>query len=381
MKISKSTTGDYIICFAVFWYCVVSLFLMILMGMNLITEENQTAYRIVMIAIPLIVAIIIGFYRNPGLFLGAYLIAFVIVGFTFIIFPQNMPFVSKEGFRFLLPVCISSALCLMTVRDLNNLYKVLEIVAYIAAFEVFVYLFLFIIGNISLGGYNMQFSFSCLIPMLVLYEKKKILPVICSFIVFFMVIAIGSRGALLPFLIFIVYDMFSSSNKWRWVVLLTIIIAIALFPFLVSFLGSIGVTSRTLVLYESGELMSDSGRGDLQKNIIQLIKENPLGLGIYSDRVYLDGAYCHNIILELLLDFGWLFGVFFIIWVLFSLFSIFKKLSGVDRNYFLIMLLIGIVPYMFSGSYLQAAEPWWIVGISVLYNKRIKQIHCLQHQS
>ena len=372
MKASGTKKGDYVICFAVFWYCVISLFLTILIKMNVLSMDTQTTYRVIMTAIPMSFAIIIGVRRKPVLFLVSYLFTCFVLVLTIAFFPENLPYIQSEGVRFLLPICLPSALCLMSVCDMEIIYKTLRIVSYLAFVCAITFFVLYMLGFFSIDEYSMNFSYSCLLPMLVLYNEKKMHSIIFSIFLFLMVLAIGSRGAALAYVGFVLYDLFSTSNKNRWWILLLGILFIIMMPRFSSFLSSIDIRSRTLTMIENEDISNDSGRSMIQQMARQLISEHPFGLGIYGDRANINGAYCHNIVLELLVDFGWLIGGGICLFVIIKLFKLYKLVDKFSRNYLILMVMVGLLPFFFSGSLFQSAEPWWVLGFSALLFNEIK---------
>lgn len=372
MKGKQSEVGDYIICLSVFWYGVVSMFLMILINLGVLSEETQTSYRVIMTAIPLSCAILIGVRRKTIMFLTVYFFAAVVLLLTIVIFPSNEPYIIKEGLRFLLPTCVSSALCMVAIRDLNVVVRSLKIVSYVITVLAFSFFLFYLRGFFSISEYSMSFSYSCLLPMMVFYNEKKPYSMIISVFLFLMVIAIGSRGAAFSFVIYILFDVFASSNKRKWWILLLSFLFIVLLPFFENYLGSIGISSRTLNMAEDNDLFSSTGRNTIQKGAWQLIADYPFGMGIYGDRANLGGAYCHNIFLELLVDFGWIIGGGICLISLYSIVNLFIRTKGKYKNYLLIMFVVGIVPLFASGSVFQQAEPWWLLGFSVLLNNNIK---------
>ena len=372
MKASGTKKGDFVICFAVFWYCVISLFLTLLIKMNVLSMDTQTTYRVIMTAVPMTFAIIVGVRRKPVLFLAAYLVTFFVLILTSVIFPENQPYIQDEGLRFLLPVCLSSALCLMSVYDINIVYKTLIIISYLAFICAISFFVLYFLGFFSIDEYSMNFSYSCLLPMLVLYNEKKIHSIIFSITLFLMVLAIGSRGAVLSYLGFVLYDLFSRTNKSRWWIVFMGILFVVMIPRFESFLSSIDITSRTMTMLENDEISDDSGRSMIQQMARQLILEHPFGLGIYGDRAKLNNAYCHNIALELMVDFGWFIGGGICLLGFVKLLKLFKSSDKIGRCYLILMIMVGIFPFFFSGSVFQSGEPWWVLGFSVLLYKKNK---------
>ena len=119
-----------------------------------------------------------------------------------------------------------------------------------------------------------------------------------------------------------------------------------------------------MTMITDGSLMEDEARGQLAEISIRGIKENPiLGVGLVNDRNYITpffhsdedntGRYPHNVFLEVLLQFGLLFGTILII-VFFRL--LFKSYKDAKDDYMpkLILILFSVyfVPLLYSGSYL-----------------------------
>ena len=106
-----------------------------------------------------------------------------------------------------------------------------------------------------------------------------------------------------------------------------------------------------------------SGRDRFYTGALQLIKDYPLtGIGIAGDRVHLQG-FVHNVFLELILDYGIIFGLLISI-ILICIFV--KSIVSVDRetsNFNMIFLCLGVVPLMFSSSYLFNTWFWIYLGL------------------
>ena len=152
----------------------------------------------------------------------------------------------------------------------------------------------------------------------------------------------GSRGPALFIILFVfIYFIirFLNSNKKikHLKILFPLLIIIILFSediliFVNNILNSSGVSSRFLSNLLSGSFFNGNARITLWTQAIDLIKENPLGYGAMGSREALSdiivAGYPHNVILEILLDFGVIFGFFLI-----SFFVVYTiKILFVDRK-------------------------------------------------
>lgn len=138
------------------------------------------------------------------------------------------------------------------------------------------------------------------------------------------------------------------------------------------FFESFGISSRTLLLFQSEEgiIGHMSNRDDIYDLVILKIHQNELiGLGLYGDRLFLDGSTCHNLILEILLHFGIFLGTGLILILFTFLIKVFFKISMEQRQIFLRYFCAVIIPLMVSGSYLKDYNLGLFLGIAYMLNK------------
>ena len=146
---------------------------------------------------------------------------------------------------------------------------------------------------------------------------------------------------------------------------------------LVDLFNLLGIQSRTLSLLVDNEIIThDSGRSDIASSAWGLIDNAPiLGNGVWADRQYI-GAYCHNIFLELLVDFGYV--GFFLIIILFLTYQIkiFRKIPANHKTMYVMMFSL-LVPLLVSSSYLTSFNVGMFLGfsylLSSLYNRNLYQ--------
>lgn len=114
---------------------------------------------------------------------------------------------------------------------------------------------------------------------------------------------------------------------------------------------------------ESGTL--DSGRINLYNNLMELIRDNPLGYGLGSDAGLTGFTYAHNFYLEIIIEFGVLIGgaisIILTIMILKSLFN--KSIEWDCRSIILVIVTVGFVKLMLSGTYL--TEPYFFICVGM----------------
>lgn len=200
----------------------------------------------------------------------------------------------------------------------------------------------------------------------------------------------GCRGAALTVLLFlVVYHIIDRNNRriTKKKIILTcmgvvlgivLIINIEKVSYeLYSFLKERGFTSRTLELflgtgYEKG-LLHYEDRENLQTPLLRSIRLG--GYGLYGDRLLTKThTYAHNVILEWLIDFGWLIGgvlsSVFISRILNSFKVIYRNTNQSSRDLLCVAVAVLCCKYMFSASYLHAPEFWFLSGLVFIANKK-----------
>ena len=123
----KENKIDYLISFAVFsqsFLIILQQVMIFVLGMD---PDATTIYRVVLSAIPMSIAIILSFRRKKALFVWSYLLVLFILFINLILYPENSEYIKQNSFRFLLPIVIPSALCLMSVKSIDIAERELEI--------------------------------------------------------------------------------------------------------------------------------------------------------------------------------------------------------------------------------------------------------------
>ena len=357
---------DFLISIAVFtqsFLIILQAVMIDVLGMN---PDATTIYRAIFSAIPMSLAIIYSFRRRPGLFIKTYFIIIAITLIHSIAFPRNVEFIMTEGMRFFFPMVIPSALCLMTVRDLKIVEKSLYYVSILTLVLVVLYVAVYFSGGFIIEKYNMSFSYGCLLPMVSFYRQRTFTGYSVSVFFLIVIIAIGSRGAAMVFMAYVIYDIFQYKKKYSILLFGLLIIGFITLPLLAEWLESIGIHSRTLNLLANDAIDKDSGRGYIYDMFYNILDQYPnFGVGLFGDRVYLNGVYCHNIFLEMILNWGYI-GVMILWPILFTiLLFVFTKCKKEDKNRMICYTLVLIGPLMASGSYL--TNPNFGIYCAIIY--------------
>lgn len=221
---------------------------------------------------------------------------------------------------------------------------------------------------------------------------------IVSFAGVFVILAAGCRGALLCYSVFAILMIIrqfstSSQKKYSWLInvflIIVIVSAISSSIFSIQFISgwfdSLGISSRAVDMMSEGTFLEDSARNNIRNSLWQGIMDNPFGYGLFGDRYvaakyYSIGVeYSHNIIYELLTDFGF-WGLFlFFGYIIKSTRSFYKKFKR-DNMWVVFLLFVpeGFVELFFSGSFLLDVK-FWILLALLVNRKRLSFVNMSLH--
>ncbi len=191
----------------------------------------------------------------------------------------------------------------------------------------------------------------------------------------FVLVSLGTRGVVVCFLAFIILYLFLFQKTKHPIFIISLfflIIVVLLFSglleWLYKFAEEFGLSLRVLDKLQSGNFGESQGRVAIAERVLEYIVLYPLtGLGIYSDRRVAGGQYAHNIILELLINFGVILGTFLFIYIV----VLIVKATFCVRRYetnegtsivLLAYICSGFLKLFLSGSYLNEDTFFFLIG-------------------
>lgn len=247
----------------------------------------------------------------------------------------------------------------------------------------------------------MPFSYNLMLPLLSLvigiFINKKKYQIVPALILFMMILVKGARGPLMWFLAFCAMLFFlqyiKMSHTKKLISILTIIfsalILLLLYFRLIKVIDIDYSDSRTLFLLSQGQLFDSGGRDIFYLTSLKNLAEYPFKIrGILYDRVLmstalnteiLPGNYAHNIILEILLQFGLVIGSIIVMGGLYIIFKSFRYIInyGEDsvQSVFCIFTSYLFTTLMVSQSYLTDYLFWFYCGflLRIYYSYKIQK--------
>lgn len=354
---------------------------LILTYFNLIGTSNASRIQLLskmFVGFFYIIALPIVFKRNKFKFAGVYFISIFIFLLNYLFFRENWIYLKTIIFPFFF-TCLPSLIYSYSINDwsvLKDIMRKTSLIVFIVGAIIGALVFT---NRAFVGVYSMALSYYMLLPTIVymdeFLEKFTVRSIIIVLISLIIILALGSRGAIMCFGVFVILKLITTKKKLNYKTILIYIIIIALVIIILLFLDTIlenlnnfllqfGIHSRSIHLFLRDDVYL-SGRDYLYEEMIEQIKNNPIfGIGLAGDRRVI-GGYAHNIIIEILANFGIILGsilVFLLAIITFkTLFSKNKEVS----NFIAIWFSIGFIHLMVSSSYLIDFKFWVFIGLAI----------------
>lgn len=366
----------------------------ILIYFNMVGTSSANTVQLIskaLVGIAFLFALPSMFKRSMIKFIGVYFVAVFIFMFHYIVFPENQSYLKEFIFPMFF-INLPSFIYALSIRDWLTFKKIMKKSSYIVFLVGAILGLLIFSGKSSAGSYSMPLSYYMLLPIIIfldeLLEKFSLRIFLFTSISLLVILALGSRGAILCIIVFIFLKLIKPNKKFSFQIsiLYTVIFGVGfttyllldkILGFLYEYLLNFGIKSRTILLFLRQEVHL-SGRDEIYSELLKEVANNFLiGLGIGGDRLVRGGGYAHNLFLEIIIDFG-VFSGAILIFLICGLILKFLFIKNINKyNVFIIWLSLGFVHLMVSSSYIIDMKFWIFLGVSInLYseksNKNIK---------
>lgn len=388
------------------------------LGLNYAVEDNDSLYRIYLLAI--FIAVLTIFLRQlntikPAIskneilifaIFGAVLFQFLLSAYNNSNFNENAVIYFTYFIIWIIPVCLSSIIILKKklTLDLLKFFEIYMILitlgitrAYIIPTFTGVPIEYYGGATYQTASYLAAFAFGLNLFLLSspvnikkeLYVSKNQLTKTIYFtmlpIQFSAVFLSGGRGGGVLLIIFIGLFLIKKLIRLSPIKIVSSLIFIILFSMIsplifnmlnnnIAFSNGFNRVFEFISLSEGINWSGTSNRDQVYLNALSLIMDKPiLGYGLYG--FWNHTGYPHNIFLEILLQGGILFLIFCImisIYFLFKLLNIYKS-DNLTAYLITILLVYSLIHLSFSGTYLIHSELWFCIFTLILYKLNISR--------
>ncbi len=405
---SVNVTKDTLACVGLFLFLIRKPIMTAMLYLLKTSTEFNTVFAAVLMYIPLLlIPFTKGTRRNIRSFILVWLTVLMVCMVTYLLHPEYEYWLFKGQFNvwdfiFAPSEYLYMMLFILLVNDAERIIKVLKWAGLILlAYNVYKLIYAEFVRGYWVstgigsaegvkGEYNLAFGYDVLF-LFVLYtflgklEKRKVYYMMAAVALACILLA-GSRGPLIGVtltVLVVVIDAIRSKamvNRIILTVLMVAAVAVILvnMDFIMQYAGivlkKLGVSSRTIESLASGQFADDSGRVVLWGIAVDLIRAGgPFGNGMYADRYVISEkttmwiGYCHNIVLELLVDFGYLLGGVILIVLVWR---IVKNLRAPESNWRIVYLifLISASQLLLSDSFWYSMPFWGCLAVDICWN-------------
>lgn len=381
LKIKKDSLdrlGDYLLAITVLVQYPLTLLQSFWIDSGIMAEEKAGLIRVAGSVLAVFCSIFWVVKRNLVVSLAVYFLWALIFAHSIFLQMANLEYIMSEGIRFTLCTAVPIFLSFISIKEIKIFFQVALCISLLSTVVAFFYITYYLTGQMTMMDdiYNMSLGYALLFPTLYFMYHKEMKFLIIAFLLVLIILIAGSRGPVVPILAYFLLQkfVFGTLRDRFWLIMLLVLVLLS-FPVVISLLDDWGINSRTLSMLAEGVADSDSGRSVLYDKVVVKILENPLlGYGVFSDRVFEGGVYCHNLFLELLVDFGCVLTPIILLISFVYLSFLMKRLDGLELSFLMLLILLAIPPLLVSSSYLIDFRIPLLIGYVYMLSKKYFKI-------
>jgi len=364
------------------------LFLPVLLDFIKVRQGGESSLYTYIVYVVSLIAILVGLRRDVTVkSVGLLFLFYFIFGFSYVMFPETQEYYATDGFLILcvyfLPIVF------FVIRKIDLWDKFFLIMAWFGLLAVLMGLYIVFFSGVDNYSADeryftyMEFSYGVLPFVCSLYKQaRESMP--WTFFPFFILgfiemFAFGSRATVLFVLLFVFFSelLYRSRNIKGILTLLLIIGMVALnFENIVSWLAGISGIGDSYVLRHIivGELFQHDTREVIYSNCQNRISSMGFDIcGFFGDRMYCGSIYPHNIIYEIMMQWGWLLGSVILLYILYLIIKSFLNDHHRIVLVFLVCCLLG--RFFVSGTYVVEGRFWVFYGCLLALTSSKKTIN------
>lgn len=352
-------------------------------------------YSEVVVFLHLLCSCIIWCAENYTVNITQYKKPIILIGIVMLYFLYNLIFKRNDKtISYLIEFVMYGVLSLIYVYFINLKDKFIYYNCIAACMVFLIFSIVPIVGYEKLGMTNyMDFGFAVALPayMSILlgrkYFKKNYL-IIIEIFCFVEILFYANRSCLLSiaFLWLLVYIIDVKKKPFHMLIALLLlsigVVMIINFKEIVNWVNDEIFVKNDLNVRAWQKIMAFvqnqnwdalfSGRLQIWQNAINMIKEKPwFGWGVGAfENIYGDGYYTHNLILEVLVELGCIFGILFLTILIIK---IFKLMSSKDRALKMLSILFLAMVFpklLLSSLYYKDIWFWGLIALILKYGKK-----------
>ena len=306
------------------------------------------------------------------------------------LFPQNADVLVNRLFSFSLLTL--PYYYIGVTLDIKGFYNFFYYISVVAVFMCAFYELLYAqsasyTGDVDTSEYNMELAYSILPHVLMVswraLKSFVILNIVPMLLGLMLLLSFGTRGPVICAIVFIAtYLLFIRPSKYQKTMrIITVACAVYAMSFLEQFMTfmqlmtfQLGMSTRIFDKYFEGELEESSGRDYIREALLrELSIDNSLfGHGVLGSYPYVN-TYPHNIVLEFLFSFGWVWGIAFLFCIIYIIAKMLINTHQCEINvtFGILLVIASILKLCFSSTFVDDALFFMLLGYCVNSSRKI----------
>lgn len=222
------------------------------------------------------------------------------------------------------------------------------------------------------------------------FEEKQWIDLLMTVIGTLLLLMMGTRGPIVIYVCFIAaYFVFFTNTSHPKITKTIVVLAALIFYWfsdmialaLMGISSLLGLSTRVFesILEENMfSLQASSGRDNIISGLMQyLLQHNPWsGFGLGSDIVINGEFYSHNVFVEMLFSFGFLFGGILLLVILHLIYKAFRSCTSREEILFLMALFCsGFMKVCFSSRFIWEPHFYMLIGVCIAIVRKYKNQH------
>ena len=306
------------------------------------------------------------------------------------LFPQNADVLVNRLFSFSLLTL--PYYYIGVTLDIKRFYNFFYYISVVAVFMCAFYELLYAqsasyTGDVDTSEYNMELAYSILPHVLMVswraLKRFVLLNIAPMLLGLMLLLSFGTRGPVICAIVFIaIYLLFIRPSKYQKTMrIITVACAVYAMSFLDQFMTfmqlmtfQLGMSTRIFDKYFEGELEDSSGRDYIRETLLrELSIDNSLfGHGVLGSYPYVN-TYPHNIVLEFLFSFGWVWGIAILFCIVYIIAEMLINTHQCEINvtFGIILVIASILKLCFSSTFVDDALFFMLLGYCVNSSRKI----------
>lgn len=322
-----------------------------------------------------------------------YALFVIVVILNYLIFPESQQYITDVSF--MLCMLLYIPVSIFVVRKINEWDAFLYVFFPLAVFAICMNAYICFFSDIDLYGDNvafnyMELSYAVLPAVCGTYayfrETRNLLSLVFTFLGLASVFNFGSRAVVLYVITFIFASELFTNRRLSIGKIVTLVLLIVGYLNIGSLMTSLANSglfsdSRFLTKFVSNELFNHETREYIYSACRARMSTMGLEIsGLFGDRPYCAGAaYPHNIFYEVIMSFGWIFGIIFLCYLFIVMYK--SLVKGASSIIFFLFFFSVFCRFFVSGSYIIEGRFWLMLFVFISLYKKQQKISRIDYEN